>query len=143
MSEPCNFQPSTLAADGLRIFHGLSNWYEQHKNSKPRLIEWTEGEKLLTRIHCVKPKKQEKLQLPSPMERDTLYITSWTMSGFDVIRHLRNAFCHNGLNYNETTSEYEIRNNSLIKIAGRFSLEAILDFIQVYIQPQKPKKKNT
>ena len=36
---------SNLPEDGLRFFHGLSNWVEGIKGSKLPLLDWKSGQK--------------------------------------------------------------------------------------------------
>ena len=85
---------SDIPEDGLRLFHGISNWVEQAKTTKSKLIGWRKGQKCLTTLNCIKPKQNESLKVPENLPENTLYVPI-NFSGMAVIRHLRNAFCHN------------------------------------------------
>ena len=125
---------SDIPEDGLRLFHGISNWVEQAKTTKPKLIGWRKGQKCLTTLNCIKPKQNESLKVPENLPENTLYVPI-NFSGLAVIRHLRNAFCHNGLTYNKIKGDYMIKHTGQKSISGRFSIDAINEFLDVYLQP--------
>lgn len=139
MSESFEFQLSNLPEDGLRLFHGLANWVEQAKTTKPKLICWKKGHKQLKSLNCIKPKQNEKFEVPATMSPNTLYVPIH-MSGMDVLKGLRNAFCHNSLIYDEVNKDYRIAYTDSKHIAGRFTLESIYEFIQIYLQTSANKK---
>ncbi len=56
------------------------------------------------------------------------------------MRQLRNAFCHGSLEYDNQTGQYVIKFSDKKNIAGKFSIEAIREFVEVYLQPKEPKK---
>lgn len=139
MSESFEFQLSNLPEDGLRLFHGLANWVEQAKTTKPKLICWKKGQKQLKSLQCIKPKQNEKFEVPATMSPNTLYVPT-VMSGKDVLKGLRNAFCHKSLTYDEANQDYGIEYTDSKSIAGRFTLESIYEFIQIYLQISANKK---
>lgn len=129
---------SNLPEDGLRFFHGLANWVERFKGKKRYHIEWKKGQKKLTLLKCYKPKQKEPLSVPDKLPENSLYVPNWC-SGRQVISQLRHAFCHNNLKYNTQLEQYEIKLSDKTKIAGRFSLEAVREFVKVYLEPKEPK----
>ena len=131
---------SKLPVEGLRFFHGLANWVESVKGKKLHLIEWKEGQKKLTLLKCNKPKQKEPLSVPEKLPENSLYVPNWC-SGRDVISQLRHAFCHNNLKYDTQSEQYEIKLSDKIKIAGQFSLETIIEFVNVYLEPKVLKNK--
>lgn len=137
-----NMEESNLPEDALRFFHGLSNWVESSKKRGLKLIGWKDGQKKLSKIHCIKPKKNEPLIVPPKMEDNTLYIPTKS-GGLNVISNIRHAFCHNGLSYDQNTDQYKIDLTDKVHIAGRFSLEAIKEFVETYTQANQktPKKR--
>lgn len=128
--------PSIFPEDGLRFFHGLSNWIEQCKGTKQNLANWKHGMKALTKLSCIKPKKGEPLKIPAELGKNTLYVPT-SAYGYFVLSHLRNAFCHNALVYDKSNKQYRIQTNEKLNIAGRFSLEAIEDFVKAFIPETK------
>ncbi len=126
---------SDIPEDGLRFFHGLSNWTEQHKTT-PNLISWKQGQKALTKLTCVKSKHGKHVELPNTLPCDTLYVPSFSF-GLYVLRQLRHAFCHNDLVYDKAIGQYRIELTDKIKIAGQFSLEAIEEFVNVFLSATK------
>ncbi|MDE6650155.1 MAG: hypothetical protein K2K45_09535 [Muribaculaceae bacterium] len=130
---------SNLPADGLRFFHGLSNWVESVKGQRLSLIEWKKGQKALTILKCVKPKQKESLVFPLVMVDNNIYIPYWGC-GLYVIRQLRNAFCHGQLKYDKNSCQYQIDSTDEKHIAGSFSLNAIREFVKIYLQPKETKK---
>lgn len=128
--------PSDFPEDGLRFFHGLSNWIELYKGTKPHLTNWKHGMKALTKLSCVKPKKGESLKIPADLGKDTLYVPT-SAYGYFVLSHLRNAFCHNALVYDKSNKQYRIQTNEKLNIAGQFSLEAIEDFVKAFFNETK------
>ncbi len=124
---------SSIPQDGLRFFHGLSNWVEQSKVSRPHLIGWKKGQKQLVKLKCIKPRQKESFVAPSVVPDNSIYVPI-SSCGMFVIKNLRHAFCHNDLTYDETTKQYEVKETGQVKIAGRFSLDAIKDFVSVYLQ---------
>ena len=141
MSESFEFQLSNLPKDGLRLFHGLTNWVEQAKTAKPKLICWKKGQKQLKSLHCIKPKQNEKFEVPATLSPNTLYVPAY-MSGMDVLKRLRHAFCHRSLTYDEVNKDYRIESVDSKGIAGKFTLESIYEFIQIYLQTSANKKSN-
>lgn len=131
---------SNLPEDGLRFFHGLSNWVESIKGKRLSLIEWKKGQKSLTKLKCTKPKQKESLVIPLEMEENNLYMPTWSC-GLSVIRQLRNAFCHGRLKYDENSCQYQIDGSDEKHIAGRFSISAIREFVEIYLQPKETKIK--
>ncbi|MDE6492760.1 MAG: hypothetical protein K2L37_06405 [Lactobacillus sp.] len=119
--------------EGLRFFHSLSNWVEQIKGSHPAIIKWKNGQRQLTKLQCIKPCQKESITLPHVLPDNTLFIPI-SSGGLSVIRQLRHAFCHNGLTYDRASMQYEINQTNQIKIVGRFSLDAIKEFVSVYCQ---------
>ena len=136
MKPICPFEYSNLAEEGLRFFHSLANWVELAKTCKPKLIGWEKGKKHLTQLTVIKPKQKETLVVPTTISGNTMYVPTY-MSAMDITRQLRNAFCHNGLTYNDKTAEYSIERSGKVKIAGRFTLDALKEFVHVYIQTAK------
>lgn len=128
--------PSYFPEDGLRFFHGLSNWIEQCKGTKQNLANWKHGMKVLTKLSCIKPKKGEPFKIPADLDNNTLYVPTFAY-GYFVLRHIRNAFCHNALVYDKSSKQYSIQTNENSNIAGRFSLEAIEDFVKAFITETK------
>lgn len=139
MSQSFEFQLSNLPEDGLRLFHGLANWVEQAKKAKPQLICWKKGQKQLKSLRCIKPKQNEKLEVPATMSPNTLYVPI-SMDGKNALKQLRHAFCHKSLTYDEITQDYRIEYTDSKHIAGRFTLESIYEFIQIYLQTSANKK---
>ena len=126
---------SNLPEEGLRFFHGLSNWVELSKKYKLQLIGWKQGNKKLSYLHCVKPKRKEPLIIPPHLEDNTLYVPI-NSNGFKVICQLRHAFCHNALSYDKDSNQLKIEMTDKVNIAGKFSLEAIKEFVKIYTNPK-------
>lgn len=131
---------SNMSYEGLRFFHSLSNWVAQYKKPKPHLKEWKQGQKHLTKLKCIKPPQKKPANIPSELPENTLYVPT-SSSGLTVIIQLRNAFCHNNIKYDETRNEFEIAKTKHVSIAGRFSLDAIIEFISVYLDSTNNTKK--
>ncbi len=123
---------SKLPEEGLRFFHGLSNWVEESKSIKSQLISWKEGEKQLTQLKCIKFKKGEVFATLREMEVNTLYIPEYRGGKF-VLQHIRHAFCHNDLEYDMDLNQYRIKLTNNVKIAGQFSLEGIKEFASIFL----------
>ena len=121
---------SNLPEDGLRFFHSLSNWVEASKTTKPHVASWRKGQRLLKQLTCIKPKQGKQIVLPETMPDNTLYVPSNSHAYF-ILRQLRHAFCHNGIIYDETTKQYKLTDKT--KITGQFTLEAIIEFTNVYL----------
>ena len=128
--------PSIFPEDGLRFFHGLSNWIEQCKGTKQNLANWKHGMKALTKLSCIKPRKGEPLKIPAELGKKTLYVPT-SAYGYFVLSHLRNAFCHNALVFDKSNKQYRIQTNEKLNIAGQFSLEAIEDFVKAFLTETK------
>ena len=128
------FEDSTLPEEGLRFFHGLANWLEKTKNEKKELPSWKQGNRLLTRLSCYKPKQGTPMVVPEKCNINTLYIPTRSC-GLYVLKQLRHAFCHNNLTYDEETSQYQINLTDNVKIAGSFSLEAVRELVNVFLSP--------
>lgn len=126
---------SDLPVEGLRFFHGLSNWVEGVKGSKLKLTGWENGQKKVTFLNCIKPKPKEKRNVPMQLPENTLYVPTWS-SGKYVISQLRHAFCHADLKYDEKSNQYRMELTDKVHIAGRFSLDAIREFVDIYINPK-------
>lgn len=127
---------SNLPEEGLRFFHSLSNWVETSKIVKPDIISWKRGKSLLKTLTFIKPKQGEQLIQPKTLPDNTLYVPSHS-SGLYVIRQLRNAFCHNDIIYDAATNQYRINLTDKVKITGQFSLEAIEEFVSVFLSSHK------
>ena len=127
---------SCIPEDGLRFFHGLSNWVEQSKTLKPHLMRWKQGQKALTKLRCIKPKHGNHIELPNTLPCNTIYVPS-SSSGVYVLCQLRHAFCHNNLVYDKDSGQYRIELTDKVKIAGQFSLDAIVEFVNVYLTATK------
>lgn len=129
---------SRIPEEGLRFFHGLSNWVEQYKTSKskPYIMTWEDGRKVLTKLKCVKPEHNNSIELPGILPCNTIYVPSFS-SGFYVLSQLRHAFCHNDLVYDEATGQYRITLTDKVKIAGQFSLAAIEEFVSAFLSASK------
>ncbi len=127
---------SRIPEDGLRFFHGLSNWVEQYKTSKskPHIMTWEDGQKVLTKLNCVKLK--HPIKLPNTLPCNTIYVPSFS-SGFYVLSQLRHAFCHNDFVYDEAIGQYRIMLTNKVKIAGQFSLAAIEEFVSAFLSASK------
>lgn len=130
---------SELPYEGLRFFHSLSNLVENTKGEKLKLIQWKDGLKSIKLLNCFKPKLKEAFKVPEQMPENSLYVPT-SSHGFYVISQLRHAFCHANLKYDKDSNLYQIDLTDKVHIAGRFSLEAIQEFVNVYIQPKEPKK---
>ncbi len=141
MSAILQITESDLPKEGLRFFHGLSNWVESTKGMKPKLISWQSGQKRITLLDCFKPKQKESLSVPSILPENSLYVPAQSF-GLYVIRQLRHAFCHGNLNYDVNSNQYVIKLSDKTKIAGQFSLEAIREFVEIYLQPKETKNKS-
>ncbi|MDE6007857.1 MAG: hypothetical protein K2G90_01465 [Muribaculaceae bacterium] len=129
---------SNLPECALRFFHGLANWIELTKTSKPQLESWKTAQKLLSKLKTVKIPKDGEMGDIHSVSKNTLYVPSYS-SGIFVLRQLRHAFCHNALTYDVAQDQYQIVQTDKVKISGRFSLEAIEEFFQVFLSP-KPKQ---
>lgn len=123
---------SNIPEDGFRFFHGLSIWVEQSKKLKPHFINWKKGIRHLTKLTCIKPKRGEKNEVPQSFPCDTLYVPSSSFA-LSVFCQLRHSFCHNDLKYDEETKQYRIDLTDKVKIAGQFSLDAIKEFVEVFL----------
>lgn len=129
-----NMTESNLPEDALRFFHGLSNWVEQQKRSKSKLILWEDGIKDFKALSWTKAKKGQKICVNSPIPENTLFLP-YRCSGFHAIKQLRHAFCHNGISYDKESTKFTITNTKLINLAGNFTLDAIKQFVKVFTQP--------
>lgn len=127
---------SVLPEEGLRFFHGLANWVETWKKCKPKYESWKKGKRHLTKAKYIKPKKGEDLEVPILMPCNTIYLPL-NSSACDLLRNIRNAFCHNDLSYDESTQQYQIKQTDKVHIGGKFTLEAIEEFVNVYFTQQK------
>lgn len=127
---------SDIPEEGLRFFHGLSNWVEQSKISKPSFIKWKQGQKALVKLTCVKPKSGNQVELPNVLPDNTLYLPFYS-SGYYVFCQLRHAFCHDNLVYDKEKRQYCIELTDNVKIAGLFSLEAIKELVGVFLPVSK------
>lgn len=130
---------SNLPEDGLRFFHGLSNWVESVKGLKLELIEWKNGNKKLTLLNCIKSKQKKPLCIPDDLPENSMYVPC-QYSGRQVISQLRHAFCHGNLKYDDKSEQYNINLTDKVHIAGKFSLEAIREFVNIYLEPKEPYK---
>lgn len=133
MKTPVLLPKCNIPTDGLFFFYRLMNWVEQQKRSKLHLIGWKIGQKLLRKLNCAKFKPDEIRTIPKAVAENTLYVPI-SSSGIYVIRQLRHAFCHNALSYDESTGLYEIEMTEHVKISGKFSLDALEEFVLTYIQ---------
>ena len=127
---------SNLPEDGLRFFHGLTNWVQQTKCNKLNTIKWGKGHKALFKLHCIKLTKGDSIPDVTNIGSDTLYVPNYS-SGLFVLRQIRNAFCHDDIEYDNTTGQYQIALTSEVKISGRFSLESIKEFAAIFLPNQK------
>lgn len=128
----------SIPEDGLNYFYSLLVWVEKSKKAKVHRVEWKKGQKDLTKLSCIKfPKVSFKV--PQEMEDNTLYIPLYS-SGYYAICQLRHAFCHADMTYDTVSRQYEIHKTKKINVAGRFSLDAIKEFVSVYIQPTQRKQ---
>lgn len=125
-----------IPEDGLKFFHSLSVWVEESKRQKARRIQWGKGQNEISILTCVKYPKGIFTE-PQEMMDNTLYVPSYS-SGYYVICQLRHAFCHADIAYNSTNGQYEIHESEKVHIAGKFSLDAIKEFVLVYIQQTQP-----
>ena len=128
--------PSVLPEEGLRLFHGLTNWIETWKVCHPESLAWKKGKRHLTKAKYIKPKKGEDLEVPILMPDNTIYLPL-NSSACDLPRNIRNAFCHDDLTYDESTQQYEIKLTDKVHIGGKFTLGAIEEFVNVYFTQQK------
>lgn len=126
------FPVSELPEDGLRFFHSLANWVERAKVTKPKLTAWGKGQKALRKLTCIKYSSHNAHEIPKDIPNNTLYVPKHS-SGLYVLSQLRNAFCHNNLVFDKNNKQYQIELTDKVKIAGKFSLEAIEEFARVYI----------
>ena len=127
---------SNFPKEDLRLFHGIANWVEESKNNKPKLISWRKGIQQVKNLSCQKPKQKEKLKIPEIIPDNTLFIPVY-MGGKDVIKQIRHAFCHAALSYDENSKDYTIKVSPHIKIAGKFTVQAIKEFIGIFLQSIK------
>lgn len=126
-----NFLPvCSLPDDALKLFFRITIWSEANKQVKKNTVKWGKGIKELNELSCKKLSAKEKFLVLKSMERNTLYVPK-SYSAKDVIRQLRNAFCHNYISYKD--KNYTITPNKLIHIGGSFSLDAIEEFIRVFL----------
>lgn len=132
---------SELPEEGLRFFHGLSNWVESTKGAKLQLIEWKKGQKQLSLLNSYKPKQKEPLSVPKDLLNNSLYVPNWS-SGRYVISQLRHAFCHGNMKYDDKSEQYLIDLTDNVHITGKFTLEAIREFVEIYLQPKETKNKS-
>lgn len=132
MKSVVSFSLSEIPEDGLRFFHGISNWVEQSKTLNPHLVSWKYGHKALNKLTCLKSKHGKNVEPPKILPYNTLYVPYFS-SGLYVLRQIRHAFCHNDLIYDKTAQQYYIALTDRVKIVGRFSLEAIKEFVQVFL----------
>lgn len=127
---------SNLPEDGLRFFHGLTNWIQQSKYNKPSVTKWRNGHKALSKLNCVKLSSKNSIPDITNIGDNTLYVPSYS-HGLFVLCHIRNAFCHDDIKYDNTTGQYSIALTPNVKIAGRFSLESIKEFVDIFLSNQK------
>ena len=99
------------------------------------------GQKKLTLLNCNKPKKKEPLSVPDKLPENSLYVPTQSC-GRNVIYQLRNAFCHGSLKFDDNSKQYQIEFYNKKHIAGSFSLEAIQEFVNIYLEPKELKKNN-
>ena len=131
-----------LPDDGLRFIYRLSCWSEYDKNNKAKLKKWSKAIKKPLKLKCLKPKTGIDFVIPEVSDTDTLYIPSQNYGIRQIIRHIRNAFCHNNVEYDEKTDQYIIRRTDKVKIAGSFSLPAIQELISRFIELEIPNNNN-
>ncbi len=125
---------NTLPKDGLLLFYRITLWVERNNNRHVKLPGWKGTIKRLKLLHINKPKQGTPFIKPTQLEKDTLYVPT-AYSGYNVIKQLRNAFCHDSLRYDKRTNLYSIAPNKNVKIAGSFSLAAIEEFVSAFLTP--------
>lgn len=123
---------NTLPEDGLLLFYRITLWVERNNNRHVKLPGWKGTIKRLKLLHINKPKQGTPFIKPTHLEKDTLYVPTG-YSGYNVIKQLRNAFCHDTLRYDKRTNQYSIVSNKNVKIAGSFSLAAIKEFVSAFL----------
>lgn len=125
---------NTLSEDGLLFFYRIILWVERNNNRHVKLPGWKDTIKRLKLLHINKPKQGTPFIKPTQLEKDTLYVPTG-YSGYNVIKQLRNAFCHDSLRYDKRTNWYSIASNKNVRIAGSFSLAAIKEFVSAFLTP--------
>ncbi len=125
---------NTLTEEGLLFFYRIILWVERNNNRHVKLPGWKDTIKRLKLLHINKPKQGTPFIKPTQLEKDTLYVPT-AYSGYNVIKQLRNAFCHDSLRYDKRTNLYSIAPNKNVKIAGSFSLAAIEEFVTAFLSP--------
>lgn len=125
---------NTLPEDGLLLFYRITLWVERNNNRHVKLPGWKDTIKRLKLLHINKPKQGTPFIKPTHLEKDTLYVPTG-YSGYNVIKQLRNAFCHDSLRYDKRTNWYSIASNKNVRIAGSFSFAAIKEFVSAFLTP--------
>lgn len=123
---------NTLTEEGLLFFYRIILWVERNNNRHVKLPGWKDTIKRLKLLHINKPKQGTPFIKPTQLEKDTLYVPT-AYSGYNVIKQLRNAFCHDSLRYDKRTNLYSIAPNKNVKIACSFSLAAIGEFVSAFL----------
>lgn len=132
---------NTLTEEGLLFFYRIILWVERNNNRHVKLSGWKDTIKRLKLLHINKPKQGTPFIKPTQLEKDTLYVPT-AYSGYNVIKQLRNAFCHDSLRYDKRTNLYSIAPNKNVKIAGSSSLAAIEEFVSAFLTPSIENKNN-
>lgn len=125
-----------IPEDGLKFFYGIIIWAEMPKGQKLKLKAWKKGTKGLSKLTCIKPNQGQPLTVPSQLAINTIYVPFRSSAKF-VLTQIRNAFCHNGITYDETTSIYEISKTTKVHIAGKFSLDAMKEFVSIFFSAEE------
>ncbi|MDO4319345.1 MAG: hypothetical protein Q4C34_02100 [Bacteroidales bacterium] len=126
------FQDSNIPEEGLCFFHTLANWVEEKKKGC-KLIKWKTGQEKLKKLTCIRIKQNAIVDITLDMQAETLYVPA-RMGALFVIKQIRHAFCHNNIKYDDKTGEYIIMRTNKVKIAGRFTLDALKEFIHIYVK---------
>lgn len=117
-----------LNKNALNMFYRITLWVENNKNCKLQTKKLADAKKQFSSINVIK----DVSTVPNPMARNTLYVPR-NYSGKDILKQLRNAFCHNGIKYNSNKRQYEILKSKHIKISGSVSFKAIVNLIEVLL----------
>ena len=130
--------PNDLPQEVLEFFHRITKWVEEHKSRTSKsTLSWKKVIRKTTLLRCVKPKAKTKLTIPPCMDVNVLYIQSVKYSGYDVIKQLRNSYCHAAISYDKNKKLIEIKHSDDVKIAGKFSIEAIQELVKVILDVKK------
>lgn len=135
--QACKLPKEIFSPEALEFFHRISIWVHNFKKTKGAILPWKKGLKKSKIISCIKAPKGQPLEdfVDKSLPANTLYVPNYC-SGKYLFNHLRNAFCHNNIQYDKQTKQYELHSigdDGTLKMCGRFSLDGIKFLVAAFL----------